>query len=609
MAMKNLVQVGPSSLGAAGTTTGQGDLRARLFLSSARYKLLDRRAQYYECTQHDYKQYDFDGRMRVPGEGGIAVHQPLLDNASAPHYVPLKLRRPSSPYRLPRVMVNAFTDMVYGEGRFPMLRVEGDADSQDYAQALSRAMRLPVKMIQARNRGGSTGSVALSWCFQKGKPRCRVHNTRDLFVHDWEDREQLIPRKVSEVFQYPNEEWDPRRRCFMQVMYWHRRDWTLNEDILFEPLRVEPGKEPGIDQEWLPDLRRSMTHDDGVAHIEWIQNLPSDDPDGVPDYEGLYENFDSLDMLVSVITRGAILNLDPTVKLKMDPEILARTTMRKGSDNALVVGETGDAEYMELGGTSITAGIELFNSNRRSALEVGQCVVPDPSEIAAAGTSSVAIKVIYQPMLGKCDVIREQYAGGMERMLANMLHVAQRSTTAVYYRYRDDGSTEKVQYVIDLPPKVTSEAIEDEEGNPTGEESITIEERVPGSGEEVQSQWGPYFPPTPTDQQLVVTTLTTATGQQPIMSQQTAVEIAMTMYNRPPEEEHARLAKEQEKVKADQAQMFADSMGDAGGQVDGPGKFPPGATGRGKFFGPKKGAPGVGSQWKGDKGQDADEED
>lgn len=565
MAMKNLYQVGQSSLG---VRTEVGDLRARLFLSSERYRLLDRRQQFYACTQHDYKSHDFDGRMLVPGEGGIAVHQPFLQGGQA-GYVPLKLRRPSSPYRLPRVIVNAFTDMVFGEGRFPVLRAEGDANTQDYAQALSRAMRLPIRMIQARNMGGSVGAVGVSWAFQKGKPRARTHNTRDLFVHDWEDREQLIPRWVTEVFQYPQEEWDSRRKAYMRVMYWHRRDWTRNEDILFQPLRVEQGKEPGIDQDWLPDTARSRVHGDGLIHLEWMQNLPSTDPDGEPDYEGLYENFDTIDTMLSVITRGAILNLDPTVKLKMDPDIIGRMGVKKGSDNALIVGIDGDADYMELNGQSIKAGIDLFNAKRRAVLEVAQCVIPDPSEIAASGTSSVAQKMVYASMLGKCDVLREQYATGMERMLSNMIRVAQKATTQVYIRVNEDGSETPVTFEIDLPPIVKTEPVLDaESGLPTAEQSITMEPRQPGTVEEVQSQWGPYFPPTPTDQSAMVTTLSLATGNQPIMSQQSATEIAMGLFNRAPEEEHARIAKEQEQVQARQAEMFAQTN-DMGGSVTG----------------------------------------
>src|ERR1700722_19048376 len=169
----NLTQAGGSSFGLSNQTTGP--FRARTFLDGERFRELDRRQAYFDCNQHSYKRFDFDGRLISTG-GGISVTQPLLSAERAAFYVPLRSRRPSSPYRLPRVIVKSFTGMVFGEGRFPNFRVEGDEDAEDYVQALSKAMKLPTKMVRARDLGGAMGTVGLSWCFLNGRPRCRVHN-------------------------------------------------------------------------------------------------------------------------------------------------------------------------------------------------------------------------------------------------------------------------------------------------------------------------------------------------------------------------------------------------------------------------------------------------
>ena len=126
-----------SSLGPGGTTFGPSDFRATNVLSSPRFKELDRRQAYYDCTQHDEKRYDFDGRIiSLHGPGALAS-QPLINNTVAPFYVPLRMRRPSAPYRLARVMTNSFTNLVFGAGRFPDVKVIGDANSQDFQQALA----------------------------------------------------------------------------------------------------------------------------------------------------------------------------------------------------------------------------------------------------------------------------------------------------------------------------------------------------------------------------------------------------------------------------------------------------------------------------------------
>ena len=85
-----------------------------------------------------------------------------------------------------------------------------------------------------------------------------------------------------------------------------------------------------------------------------------------------------------MVTQGAKLNLDPTLILKVDKATRIHG-IAKGSDNAIVLDPDGDAHYMELGGTSINAGMELFKQQRGAALEVTQCVIPDPNTVAAAG--------------------------------------------------------------------------------------------------------------------------------------------------------------------------------------------------------------------------------
>lgn len=594
MAANNLKQIGPAQ------DSASSQFRARFFLDSDRYRLLDRRQSYYDCTQHDYKRFDFDGRV-ISSAGGIAATQPLLSSEKAAWYVPLRSRRPSSPYRLARVITNSFTNLVFGEDRFPQFKVDGDPDTEDFIKAMVKSMSLPSKMIQARNLGGSVGTVGLSWCFLNGKPRCEVHNAKNLFVHEWEDRAQCVPRHVTEVYTAKVQEWDPARKRFGMTTYWYRRDWTPNMDVVFQPVRDEPGK----DIVWEPDLDKSADHQNGIIHFVWIQNLPNDDIDGFPDYEGLYEPFDTLDLLLSVITRGATLNLDPTLKLKMDPDLVNRMGVRKGSDQALIVGEEGDAEYLELQGTALEAGISLVNTKRRAALETAECVIPDPDEISANGTSSVAMKMLYSPMLGKGNTIREQYAAGMTRMLDAMVTVARATLNSTTTVRDEQGNEEEVQRQIVLPQKVTRKPKLDEDGNPeigedgnpTGAEDVVREDRLPGEGGEIEAEWPPYFPPTPQDQSTIVTTLTTATGNQAIMSTQTATELAMEAFGRDVGDEAARVAQEKKQQADQQSQMFADANGGAGGAVAGKDGMPAGAKpggGKPPAFGAKPGGGGGG---------------
>jgi hypothetical protein len=551
-------------------------LSARNMFDNERFRELARRQSYYDCTQHDTKRFDFDGRI-IPITGNTANYN--VSGEKFGGYVPLKMRRPSAPYRLGRAFVSAFTNLLFGEQRFPLIRTEGDPKSQDFHQTLAKVSQLPVKMIRARNIGGSVGTAGLSWAFIDGKPRVNVHNGKNLFVHEWEDRDQLVPAHLSEFYMFFKDEIDPLKRRIVRNQYIYRRDWSLDEEIVFKPVKFEPG----IELLWQPD--RWVTHNDGICHFVWIQNMPHEEVDGLPDYHGLYENFDDLDILLSVITRGAVLNLDPTLKLKMDIEQVIRMGVKKGSDNALAVGKEGDAAYLELAGTSITAGIGLFNAKRNLVLETGECVFPDPDKVAAGGLSSVAQKAMYQRMLGKGDIMREQYGTVIERLIEQMSRVA-RANYGQSIENEEDvdetnegtdqdegsaavGKSDKQTWTLVLPPKVTKEQpIDPETGalDHDAEPIITKEEREPGEGGDVHAKWGPWFPPTPDDRAKEATTLQIATGMQPFISTQTATEQMAQLYGIEPEEELLRVSSDKKVADAKQAQMFADKNGAMGGK-------------------------------------------
>lgn len=566
-----------SSFGASNTTLGPPGFRARSFIESQRVKMLGRRESYFRCTHHDHKVFDFEGRMIPPGP---PTSQPMLASAEQfSHYVPLKLRRPSAPYRLARVVVNSFTALLFGQGRWPLVRAHGDPATEDFAQALEREANLRTTMIRARAVGGSVGTVGLSWRYYEGKPRVQVHNGKHLCVHEWADREALVPSHVSELYTYADEAWDEDRKRFVVKWFWYRRDWTEVADILFHPIEYDRNEDP----EFVIDEQRSFFHGDGICHFVWIQNLPEDEEseiDGQPDYAELYESFESIDVLKSVVVRGATLNLDPTLVLKLDPDIVARFGISKGSDNSLNVGLSGDAHYMELAGTSINAGCELVTKMRDSILEAAQCVVPDPNQVAASGTSSVALKVVHAPMLSKTDLLREQYGEGLRRLLQAMVDVARaRLATTEQVPVIDEEappaegeeSFDEVVPYIDLPPRIDKEIETDEMTGETTEVERVID-RAPGAGGAIELDWGEYFNPTPNDRQQAVNTLQVAVAGK-IMPQQSAAEEVARMFNRDRHEEWKRLLEEAEKEIDETMGMFPP----IGGEVEAQGELPEGA--------------------------------
>jgi hypothetical protein len=260
--------------------------------------------------------------------------------------------------------------------------------------------------------------------------------------------------------------------------------------------------------------------------------------------------------------------------LKIDRDIAGSMGVKTGSDDALIVGEEGGAEYLELTGTSLESGIKLLNEQRRNALETAQCIVPDPADIAAQGISSVALKGIFGPMIGKCETLRDQYGKGMKRVLDQMTDVARAKLgqKTIIYVKNDAGEPEaqEVEFFIDLPAKVVETPQQSPDGQPVVEEDtgkpVVDTQKVelkPGDGGELELVWPEYFPATPADQAAVVTTLGTAAGGKPIISQQTAVEKTAAVYGVEPAEEWARVQKGNAEDKAAAAEN-AKAMGTDG---------------------------------------------
>lgn len=590
----------PSSFGVDFTTFGP-DFSPDDHFNSDRYRKLDFSHQYPKCTRHDGKMFDFQGRFTRPG--GYSATQSLIGSAMPTTYVPLDQRRPSNPYRLSRLIVRSFTNLVFGEGRFPKLASD-DPQTEIFCEAVAKQAEAAVRMVQARNIGGSVGTVGISWRFYEGQTRVRVHNGKQLVPHSWIDREQHLVEHVSELTMTERPEWDPKQKKKVMKRFWSRRDWTPNADIQFVEMPIETSKDEDEAPEWIVDEDNTFEHGDDFPHFVWCRNGADDDDgseiDGECDFDGQYESLDNLDMLLSVLSSGTMRNLDPTLVLAMDESQTARAMaggISKGSGNALNVGSGGQATYLELSGSAVTAGIQLFKETRSAVLETAQCVVPSTAELTSAGTSAVAQKMLFAPMLSATSVHRTQYGAAYLTLFDQILKSARRrypevdgETGEKSYALAtvppeddeedvdvselDDPNVEEVDFYLDLPPHVTTENVVDEHGEATGETTSTSSEVVPGAGK-IWLVWPAYFEPTSVDIQAKGTAISTAAGMKPVLSQQSATEIMADTLGQDPKREWTRVSSEARAAADVSANMFTNGAGGGVGDRD---ELPPGAS-------------------------------
>lgn len=447
--------------------------------------------------------------------------------------LPLRFRRPTAPYRLPTVIVDRFTGLLFSQRRHPNFTCAGNPDIADVANALADSTRLWMLAIQARQYGGATGSVALSFRFVEGAPRVEVHDPR-WCKPTWKDREAQQLEALEKSYLYPEEELDPRTGSWRQVWYWYKRVIDTTSDTLYEPLRIDAtdGKQADdllFNADWR--VQEVVKHGYGFCPAVWVQNLPmQNDIDGVPDCDGIFPLVEAMDALRAQSVRGTVANIDPTLVLRTDGAVDPGT--RKGSGNALQLGAQDSATYLEIAGTGFTSAANERASLRSEALEVAQCVLDHPDVAAKTATE---IERVYSSMLAKADVLREQYG---QRGILPLWEMMLRA--AVAHKKRGE--------VVNLPRKAV-----DPDG--AGPQKMRLVERelpdVETDGGMLDLHWGGYFDPTPQEALTATQAASAAVAAKLIprragteyVAQQFHLDDAQAAYEAIEEEERAALAK------------------------------------------------------------------
>jgi len=430
--------------GGSGQSTGDIEKIMRLGMTP-RQQRLNHLYAWYRCAHYDTRRIDWNGKEVLDPIEHEAIASagfipPGFYDAGA--LLPIKFRRPSAPYGLVKVVVDRFTSFLFSERQHPYVYVAGDDDTNDYAGALIEASRLWPSMIQARRYGGSMGSVCVGFQFIDGVPRVEVHDPR--WVNpDFIDRDTLRLRGIEKRYMYPEDERDPHTGKFVTNWYWYRRTIDEQKDTLFAKAPVGKGEEP----DW--QVEREVEHGFGFCPCIWVQNQPvQEDVDGDPDCEGIYDNVEAIDQLISMANKGTIANSDPTLSIVTDADM---SEISKGSDNAIKLPAGSSANYLEIQGSGPKAALEMAAELRKLALEVTQCVLDHPEMSVRTATE---IERVYSSMLAKADILREQYGQRCVLPLVEMMLAAARKigeTTSV-----DEQTGETVRQTIVLPKRVTT---------------------------------------------------------------------------------------------------------------------------------------------------------
>lgn len=491
------------------------------FKKNARFKELNTKEGYFRCTAYDNRPYDWNGKLRV--DLGFLFGPAMsvqLNDAGKP---PVALRKPCAPVYMGRIIANRFVAILVGERRFPRPRVPRSAKTEAYLTQLMRVTQMKAIFTEAMALGGSTGSVLVGFKVVEGKFRLEVINSK--WVEPvWEDFATSELKHFVYTYPYSEEQYDKQEKRWVKKWFIYRRIVTPTMDILFEP---QPAKLIDGDSNVVPmentepevNEEESFEHGFGFNPFQFIQNLPRyDQVDGDSVNEGAYDLFDRISENMSAIHSAMQGNLDPTLVLKITPEDYKKLAgmggvVQTGNDDmALVVGDKGDAKFIEVTCENLKVAMEVVEKLKSFALDECDCVIADPHRITGAAQSAAAITKLYAPMLAKADILRNQYGeNGIVRLLAKML----RAFFCIKNRVEVSENGLKRYKLLPLT------SIDPETGKP-----VTVEPEEDVTEYDVALQWGEYFEPTTADVFQAVEASVMAAGNKPVTSQENAAKYA-----------------------------------------------------------------------------------
>ncbi len=519
------------------------------YKSDDRFQALDLKDAHCNGTIYSSKRrpYDWDG-----GEATSPGVTPSVNRAFPNERPPYFLRKPITPVYTGKIVNDRFTTLLFGQHRFPYVKVARSKKTEAYINTLLAQLEMKAHMLEAADIGGSVGSVIVLVSVLDGEFQVECFNTK-WCVPVFENFHKGTMKAFNIVYPQTVEEFNPERNRFEKKRYLYRRVITKNVDVSFQPMELRSSRDDtsmvlkNRDERPVIDEEKTVYHGLGFVPAVFIQNKPRYDKiDGDTNCETAYDLFDRMNETLSAAHSGLQGNLDPTLLLKMTMEDYQKLGAAGGpigtgaTGDAIVIGDKGDGKYLEINGDGIRLGLEYWFKLRSSALDLCQCVIPDPERITGVGQSGSAMAKLYEPMLGKVDVLRTQYGErGLKRIIVLMLQIRKTLATAVV-----EAGRVVERYLMPLV-RVKPETVGDNDP-----QTEVVEPDIDVTTQDLVLKWGRYFLPTADDVFKVAEAATVATGGKPVTTTKIAASFVAEYFDDPsPAQTVLDLEKQEEEAK------------------------------------------------------------
>lgn len=355
-----------------------------------RYKRLDQFDRLLDGTFYDHLPYAFYDEIETGTDRPI----PLAD------------RRPSSQFRLPRMVARWSARKLFAGRHRPKLRYE-DKGRLGPLNALLRRALFWQKMSEAVLRG-SVGSVALTFRveFDGKNRRLAVYLWKAKYCKpSFDEFGELAQLRVSYTTSgagliasgFVND--SNGKAIDSSSDYWFIRDYMTDQELTYIPPPKDDWNpldgfvgEVKAGKTLTPFEDKTVEHKLGFVPGQWFVNLSGGDGvDGDCTWSDAIPNSVELDYTLSQLGRGTRYNAAPQLVVKGNllsehdirgPIYSLQVQAGYKEEDGNTIGE-GDAKLLEMSGTGITAGLALIDKLRNYALEIIAAQRKDPDKMKA----------------------------------------------------------------------------------------------------------------------------------------------------------------------------------------------------------------------------------
>lgn len=424
------------------------------FAELPRYAALQKHRKYFTSKQYEGKPDFFTGLK-----------------AGTAEIVPLRERKPCIIYPLPKNSAAQVVRFTFGESRFPAVSIEEVTEenavtnerlSKEEAEKLEKFVaelidrcHLKPGIRRVMRPGLAVGTACVFYKVLDGKLCLDMANAEDV-LPEFRDN---IPGSdvVRATWAYQYEEAVPNALGVPEAKrFWFRQDFDAVAFTEYARVEVKPNETPA----WT--VSREVKHGFGFCPVRWIRNVhdaDSRDIDGVSLFEGLHDEFDSLNFALSQRHRGInfwgvpqpwVTGVEeddgpPADGRRAGPAGYSAANQAPqygrvlGSDGrpAIKVAPDNQWQYrgvdtkvglLETTGKAFEAATAHVDDIRSRLLEAMSVVLVNISDIAgrtqAGQMSAKFLELAYEPLLALVDEMRHTWwPHGLQAILGDMLRI------------------------------------------------------------------------------------------------------------------------------------------------------------------------------------------